>query len=122
MSIVQRTPSKDLYIQRGAPDPLYFRFRAGGVNGTLVSFDNSLKFTFVNCGNTTTLGVGSGITLSTDETIANARATVQLTVAQSRTIPEGPMTYYEVQRTISGREEVIFSGNLIGEGGNNPDA
>lgn len=122
MSSVQSTPTKDLYIHIGAPDPIIFRYRAGGTGGTLVAFDSSLKFTFMNAAGTVTLGVGTGITLSTDETVADARATVQLSRAQSRTIPEGPLTRYEIQRTISGREEVILMGNLIGEGGDNPDA
>ena len=43
-------------------------------------------------------------------------------VAQSRAIPEGPLTRYEIQRTTSGREEVFMMGTLIGEGGDNPDA
>jgi hypothetical protein len=121
MSAVQQTPTKDFYLHIGAPDPIIVRYRAGGTGGTLVSFDNTLKFTFYNLAGTVTLGVGTGITLSTDETIANARATIQMTVAQSRTIPEGPLTKYEVQRTVSGREEVILMGMLIGEGGDNPD-
>lgn len=122
MSSVVQTPVKDFYIHVGAPDPIIVRLRAGGTEGTLVSFDSSLKFTFFNESGTVTLGVGTGITLATDETIANARATVQLTVAQSRTIPEGPLTRYEIQRTTAGREEVLLMGNLIGQGGDNPDA
>jgi hypothetical protein len=122
MSSVVETPKKDFYVHVGAPDPIVFRLRAGGTGGTLVSFDSTLKFTFMNLAGTTTLGVGTGITLATDETIADAKATVQLTVAQSRTIPEGPLTRYEIQRTTGGREEVILMGNLIGEGGDNPDA
>jgi hypothetical protein len=121
MSSVQQTPAKDFYIHRGAPDPIILRFRAGGSGGDLVSFDSSLKFTFYNLAGTVTLGVGTGITLSTDEATANARATIQMSLAQSRTIPEGPLTKYEVQRVEGGREEVILMGMLIGEGGNNPD-
>jgi len=121
MSSINATPTKDFYIHIGAPDPIVLRYRAGGTGGTLVSLDSSLKFRFVNGGNTVTLGVGTGITLSDDEAVTNARATVQLTVAQSRLIPEGPLTHYEVQRDIDGREQVILMGNLIGEGGDNPD-
>jgi hypothetical protein len=122
MSSVVETPKKNFYVQIGAPDPIIFQYRSGGSDGDLVEFDSTLKFTFMNENGTTTLGVGSGITLATAETIANARATVQLTVAQSRTIPEGAFTRYEIQRTTEGREEVILMGSLIGEGGDNPDA
>ena len=96
--------------------------RAGGTDGVLTSFDSTLKLTFVNAAGTVTLGVGSGITLATEETVTDARATIQLTVAQSRAIPLGARTTYEIQRTVSGREEVIMMGKLIGEGGGNPDA
>lgn len=121
MSSVQSTLTKDFYIHSGAPDPIIFRYRAGGTGGTLVAFDSSLKFQFVTPSGATVLGVGSGITLSMEETIANARATVQLTVAQSRSIPPGALTPYEIQRTVGGREEVILMGMLIGQGGDNPD-
>jgi hypothetical protein len=122
MSAVQSTPTKDFYIHIGAPDPIIVRYRAGGSEGDLVAFDSSLKFTFSNLAGTVTLGVGTGITLSTDEATANARATIQMTVAQSRAIPEGPLTRYEIQRTIGTNEEVFLMGLLIGEGGDNPDA
>ena len=121
MSATQETPKKNFYVHRGAPDPIIVRFRAGGPDGTLVAFDNSLKFQFITASGTVTLGVGSGITLSADETIANARATIQLTFAQSRQIPKGAVTKYEIQRTVGGGEEVFLMGNLIGEGGDNPD-
>ena len=122
MSAVQSTPTKDFYIHVGAPDPIIVRFRAGGAQGDLVSFDSSLKFTFSNLAGTVTLGVGTGVTLSTDEDVADSRATIQMSIAQSRTIPEGPLTRYEIQRTTGSNEEVFLMGLLIGEGGDNPDA
>ena len=115
-------PRKDFYVHIGAPDPIIVRLRAGGTAGTLVSFDSSLKFQLIYTGGTVTLGVGSGITLETDEDVAQARATIQLTVEQSRDIPVGSMTRYELQRVTSGREEVMLMGKLIGYGGDNPDA
>jgi hypothetical protein len=122
MSSIQSTPRKDFYVHIGAPDPIIVRFRAGGEDGTLVAFDSTLKFTFTTPTSTVTLGVGTGITLSEDESVADARATIQMTVAQSRTIPEGALTKYEMQRTVGSREEVFLMGNLIGEGGGNVDA
>ena len=122
MSSVEQTPRKDFYVHIGAPDPIILRYRAGGAGGTLVSFDNTLQFTFNTGSSTVTLGVGSGITLSDDDGVTNARATIQLTVAQSRTIPAGALTRYEIQRTVGSREEVILMGTLIGEGGGNHDA
>jgi hypothetical protein len=121
MSSVSATPTQDFYIHAGAPDPIIVRYRAGGSTGDLVPFDSTLKFTYVTPAGTVTLGVGTGITLSTDETVALARATIQLTVAQSRAVPEGPLTPYEIQRTDNGREDVFLMGTLIGEGGDNPD-
>lgn len=122
MSSTEATPKSDFYIQIGAPDPIKFQYREGGSGGVLQAFDSSLKFYYVNSNGTVTLTTTSGITLSSAEGVANALATIQLTVAQSRLIPPGAMTSYEVQRTVSGREEVILMGRLIGEGGYNPDA
>jgi len=121
MSSVVQTPRKDFYVHIGAPDPIIVRYRAGGSGGTLESFDSTLKFTFDTGAGDVVLGVGTGITISTDETVSNARATIQLTVAQSRLIPEGPLSRYEIQRITDGREEVFLMGTLIGEGGDNPD-
>ena len=121
MSSIQPKPSKDFYVHIGAPDPIIIRYRSGGAGGVLQAFDSTLKFTFVNSGGTVTLGVGTGVTLSTDEGVANARATIQLSVVQSRSVPEGALTKYEIQRTNGGREEVIMMGALIGEGGDNTD-
>ena len=121
MSSVDPTPTKNFYVHIGAPAPIIVRYRAGGAGGTLVALDSSLKFLFINDSGTTTLTVGSGITLATDETIANARATIQLTVVQSRLVPLGAITRYEIQRLNGSLEEVFLSGLLIGEGGDNPD-
>jgi len=117
----EKTSRKDFYIHIGAPDPIIVRFRAGGEDGALVAFDSTLRFTFKTPSASVTLGVGTGITLSTDETVADARATIQLSVAQSRTLPPGALSTYEIQRTVGGREEVFLMGKLIAEGGDNPD-
>lgn len=122
MSSTQSTPRKDFYVHIGAPDPIIVRYRAGGESGALVAFDSTLKLTYTNAAGTVTLGVGTGITLSADETVADARAMIQLTTAQSRAIPMGALTSYELQRTVGSREEVILMGKLVGEGGGNPDA
>lgn len=121
MSSLQQTPRKDFYIHRGAPDPIIVRFRSGGAGGVLVAFDATLKFTYTSASGLVTLGVGTGITLSTDETVANSRATIQLTISQSRQIPDGALTAYELQRLVNGREEVFLNGFLVGAGGVNVD-
>lgn len=121
MSSTSETPKQNFYVHIGAPDPIVIRYREGGIGGTLVSFDASLKFSFTSPSGLVTLGVGTGITLSIDETVTSARATIQLTVAQSRAIPIGALTSYEIQRIVSGREEVLLSGFLIGDGGVNTD-
>ena len=121
MSSILPTPVKDFYIHIGAPDPIIIRYRAGGDGGNLVAFDSSLRFMLTGPSGSLVLGVGNGITLSTDETIVNARATIQLTIEQSRAIPEGALTRYELQRDVLGRQEVFLMGVLIGEGGANPD-
>lgn len=122
MSVVEKTSTKNLYIHIGAPEQINFRLRAGGAGGTLVAFDSSFRFQYVTpSGPPVVLTVGSGVTLSTEEGVANANATIQLTVQQSRAIPPGALTTYEIQRTESGREIVDLMGTLIGVGGDNPD-
>jgi hypothetical protein len=120
MSAVMPAPRKDCYVHIGAPRPLIFVRRAMST-GVLRSFDSTLTFQYVTPSSTVVLTVGNGITLSADESVPNARATVQLTVAQSRAIPPGTVTRYEIQRVTAGREEVLFMGRLIGYGGDNPD-
>ena len=126
MSSTEKTPTQNFYVQIGAPDPIAFQYRAGGTGGTLQSFDSSLKFRYTNRNGTVDLTTSSGITLEDvvedSVTYTDAQATVQLTVLQSRSIPAGNFTAYEVQRNVAGREEVIFMGRLIGQGGDNPDA
>lgn len=122
MSATEGTPRKNFYVHVGAPDPIPVQLRAGGSGGTLTAFDSSLKFQFRTPTSTVTLGVGTGITLSSSEGVADARATIQLTAIQSRAIPLGALTTYELQRTVGAREEVILMGKLIAEGGDNPDA
>lgn len=122
MSAVTETPKKNFYVHVGAPAPILVRVRAGGTGGTLTAFDSTLKFQYSIPSGAVVLGVGSGITLSTDETIANALATIQLTVGQSRALPSNALIPYELQRITSGREEVVIMGKLIPEGGVNPDA
>jgi hypothetical protein len=121
MSAVMPAPRKDFFVHSGAPDPIVFRRRVGGAAGALLSFDSTLRFQYVTPSSAIVLSVGNGITLAADEAVANARAIVQMTVAQSRAIPAGTVTRYEVQRVTAGREEVILMGRLIGYGGDNPD-
>ncbi|MCA3574827.1 MAG: hypothetical protein IOC86_13010 [Aestuariivirga sp.] len=118
MSTIGATPKKNFGVHRGAPAPIRIRLRGGGV---LVSFDNSLKFTVTHPTGSFTLGVGTGITLSAAEAVSNAEATIQLSVAQSRQLPLGALSTYEIQRTAGGQEQVFLMGKLIAEGGGNPD-
>jgi hypothetical protein len=122
MSATEGTPRKNFYVHVGAPDPIQVQLRAGGSGGTLTAFDSTLKFQVRTPTSSFTLEVGTDITLSAAETVADARASIQMTITQSRTIPLGALTTYELQRTVAGREEVILMGKLIAEGGDNPDA
>lgn len=118
MSSIEPTPTQDFYVHIGAPEPIKFRRKEGGV---YVSFDSSLKFQYVNAAGTVVLGVGEGITLSAVGDVPDAEATVRLTVEQSRSIPKRARTRYEVQRVVGGDPQVFMMGKLIGEGGDNPD-
>lgn len=121
MSVTKPTPTKPLYQAIGGPKPIVFQ-RRDVEGGTLQAFTTYVKFIITSKNGTTllTLANGSGITLSTSESVALGRATVQLTVQQSRLLTKGRMQRWELQ---DGSPEVIFCGGpMIGEVGDNPDA
>lgn len=118
-----KVPSKNLYVARGAPDPLviaekddeteeYSSF-AGPVTMRIVLFDG----TIIN------LAEGAGITVSDDETPGTERGTITalLTAAQSRQIPLGNFASFEIQEAADDGERLILIGRLIGQAGNNAD-
>jgi hypothetical protein len=113
------TPRQDFYIHRGAPKAIAFQVRE---DGTLRALDASITLRVTHPTGTFDLAVGSGITLSTAESVANALATCLFTVAQSRLVPVGRLSTFEVQETVSGQERIVFMGSLIGVGGDNADA
>lgn len=114
------TPNRDIAFHRGAPRAFAIQFRQGA-GGVLRAISSTIKMTITYSGGTIELTVGDGITLSTTETIANALATFQLTVAQSRLIPLGNRATYEIQETINGVEQAVMYGRAIGRGGDNSD-
>ena len=121
MTTAGKAPSYDWNVFRGAPKPIAFRAR-DSVTGVLRSFDSTVIMRVTHPTGTFDMTVGGGLTLSTDETVANARITAQLTIAQSRLIPKGNLSSYEVQEGAAGAERGVFYGRLIGFAGDNPDA
>lgn len=111
------TASHDFVIHRGAPRPLRISHR---IDGVLQELASTLRFRCNTRGTTIDLTVGSGITLTDSEGIANAEAVIALTVAQSRTIPAGKVTTYEITDGAVA-EQPLFIGYLIGRGGDNSD-
>lgn len=121
MSVTEPLPTRTLYQAIGGPEAIIFQIRASS-GGVLTAFTTAVKFIVTSKAGVTlmTLANGSGITLSTSESIANGRATVQLTVAQSRLLTKGRMQRWELQ---DGNPEVIkAAGPMVAEGGDNPDA
>ena len=108
---VNMTPSKDFEIFRGAPLPIAIRNR---VNGVLRAFQATLQMTLKPKTGNIILTVGSGITLSVDEGVANARATILLTNAQSLLVPEGSKCAYEITEGAAGNRVVVMAGTLVG--------
>ncbi len=120
MTPLNDTPNRPLAIHRGAPKPLAMRFRQG-TGGVLRTISNTIKMTITYPEGTIELTVGNGITLADEESITNARATIVPTVNQSRLIPVGNRSTYEVQEIINGIEQAILYGRVIGRGGENSD-
>lgn len=115
------TPSQDFIIHIGAPKPIIFRVRQGE-GGLLRAFDSSLVMRVVHPAGTFDLTPGNGITLSSDEGVADALVTARLSIEQSRLIPPGGRTRFEIQETAGGGDTIVLMGALIGKGGGNPDA
>lgn len=118
--LINDTPVVDYAVHIGAPKPIQFQVRQSS-GGVLRAFDTTLKMRITYPTGSLDLTVGSGITLSTAETVSNAVVTAQLTVAQSRLIPEGNLSSYEIQETVSGVERAVLMGRLTGRGGLNSD-
>lgn len=118
--LINDTPVADFVIHIGAPKPIQFQIRQTR-GGTLRAFDSTLKMRVTYPTSTINLAVGSGITLSNAEGVTNAVVTAQLTVAQSRFIPEGNFASYEIQEGVVGSELPVLMGALVGRGGANSD-
>ena len=123
--LTYETAQKDLALHAGAMEPWRFQFRAGGLDGTLVSFTAlapKLQLTWGATPSTLVLTVGSGLTLEDAEGVTGARIVARLTNAQSRTLPAGSLTKYEWQIGAAEAERALFMGAVKVSGGLNPDA
>jgi hypothetical protein len=80
----------------------------------LRGFQNTLQMTLKPKTGTIVLTVGSGITLSTDESVVNARATILLSNAQSLLVPEGSKCAYELTEGAVNARTVVMAGVLVG--------
>lgn len=119
--MADKAPHYNWQVFRGAPLPMPFRVRIAST-GLLRSFDSTILMRVTHPAGTFDLTVGTGLTLSDDEAVTNARVTAQLTIAQSRLVPIGNLTAFEIQEGGSGAERGVLYGRLIGYGGDNPDA
>ena len=122
--------TQNFHMARGAPDPLRIQIRSFGTTapGDLTVFDATVVCRIVYPGGTLDLTVGAGITLEpgitvgSEITVLNAQIVIRLTELQSRLIPLGGLSTYEVQSGVAGSERLLLMGRLIGVAGNNPDA
>lgn len=118
--LTYETIKKDLAIHVGAMVPWRFTWKAGGFR---VPFNGNEKliFTWGKTGSLT-LSAGSGITYETVDGLVNARLVARLTNAQTRLLPKGLLTSYEMQTGVAEQERALFMGRVLVEGGANPDA
>ena len=109
---INKTPTRNFEIFRGAPIPVILRDR---VNGVLRALQASLQMTVKPKGLVSfNLTVGAGITLSSDEGVANGRATLLLSNAQSLLVPEGSHCPYEITEGVAGSRIIFMAGTLVG--------
>ena len=122
--LTYQTAAADLALHVGAMEPWRFQFRAGGLTGTLVPFPvtSTLQLTWGRTPETLVLTVGGGLTLEDVEGVTGGRLVARLTNAQSRTLPAGALTRYELQTGAAEAERALFMGKVTVIGGMNPDA
>ena len=111
---INRLEPVDIEIYRGAPLPFVF-FEDEVDTGTPIARDPTITMTVTPKGAASfTLAVGSGITLSTYNAVANAKVTILLSNAQSLQVPEGKHCVYEITEGPTGNKVVVMAGSLIG--------
>ena len=113
---LNHTPDTSFAIWRGAAVPLVVR-NFNRLDGVYEAFAASLALR-VKVRNVAsfTLAVGSGITLSSWNGVANALATCLLSEAQSLLIPSGRFASYELTEGAPGSLSIVMAGSLVGEG------
>jgi hypothetical protein len=115
MPIYNTTPRANFEIHRGAPNPI--EFVQTDDTGAYVQFDSTLTFSAeTSTGVSISKSVGSGITLSIYDSTANAKVSIQLSTAESETIPLGLNTDYEIVKGSAGSERGVMIGKLNGVG------
>jgi len=121
--LTYETVEVDLALHVGAMEPWRFQVRAGGVAGTLTSFTRNevLRLTWGTTPTVLDLTNGNGLTYENAEGVTDARIVARLTNAQSRTLPNGSLTKYELQTGDAEAERAILMGRVKVKGGLNPD-
>ena len=121
--LTYETVEKDLSLHVGAMEPWRFQVREGGAGGTLTSFtgDEVLRLTYGLSASTIDLTDGDGLEYEDAEGVTDARIIARLTNAQSRLLPNGSLTKYELQTGDGATERVIIMGRVKVKGGLNPD-
>lgn len=114
---INQRDALDIEISRVSADAVVFRNKQDGVYQafaatlSLIAKDSTGQVLF-------TLAIGSGITLSTYNSVANAQATVLFTEAQTAMIPKNGLTTYILVEGTLGTRTLHAWGNLIGREAN----
>ena len=114
------TPTYDLLTRHGNTLTVPLRFKSADgspfdLTGSELVFYCKAQQGSVNLRKT----IGSGLAMSDP---ASGRVTVTLTAAETRSLPAGRMTDYEIERRIDGTEKTLLAGLIEVEAGINDDA
>jgi hypothetical protein len=104
-------------VVRGAPKAMVFGWQSGGVFIPMDGFANLTCSVKLRNATTFNLTVGSGISFSTSakfNNVANAKATIDLSLVQSNLIDAGDFTSFTITYLDSGKPRALILGRMVG--------
>ena len=111
-TIINTIASIDWQLDKSAPAPMIFR-RRSTVDGLLETRLSSVAATITDGTTTLSKSLGSGITLSTEETVTNSTVTLQLTSSDLSSFAVGNFATYELVEGSSDPKTLLAKGRLI---------
>jgi len=110
-TLLLTVPKQDIAVDRDGPAP--FDWYQSDSSDTPVARAATLVCVITDGTNTVTKTVGGGITLSTQDAVANALVTLQLTTADLEDFQTGNFQSYEFREGASDPKRTLLKGRLV---------